>query len=89
LRKQDNGAILAFLMTAYSAATTAADVRIWSALPRDFQIARCTIPDDRKLLINPPGGATFEIDIPACTNAIVYIKIVTAGSRPVYEVLTF
>jgi hypothetical protein len=89
LRKQDNGAILAFLMATYSAATTAADVRIWSALPKDFQIARCPIPDDRKLIINPPGGAPFEINIPTCTNAIVYIKIVTAGSRPVYEVLTF
>jgi hypothetical protein len=89
LRRQDNGEILAALVAAYSAATTAADVRIWSALPKDFQIARCTIPDDRKLTINPPGGAPFEIDVPTCTNAIVYIKIVTAGSKPVYEVLTF
>jgi hypothetical protein len=89
LRRQDNGAILAALVAVYSAATTAADVRIWSALPKDFQIARCPIPDDRKLTINPPGGAPFEINVPTCTNAIVYIKIITAGSRPVYEVLTF
>jgi hypothetical protein len=89
LRRQDNGAILALMMAAYSAATTAADVRIWSALPKDFQIARCAIPDDRKLKINPPGGAPFEIDVPTCTNAIVYVKIIAAGSRPVYEVLTF
>jgi hypothetical protein len=89
MRRQDNGQILAALVAAYSFATTAADVRIWSALPKDFQIARCPIPDDRKLTINPPGGAPFEIDIPTCTNAIVYVKIIAAGSNPVYEVLTF
>jgi hypothetical protein len=89
LRRQDNGKILAVLVAVYSAATTAADVRIWSALPKDFQIARFPIPDDRKMTINPPGGAPFEIDVPTCTNAIVYIKIIRAGGSPVYEVLTF
>ncbi|MGA2092230.1 MAG: hypothetical protein ABSH16_02330 [Sedimentisphaerales bacterium] len=89
MRRQDNGAILAALVAVYSAATTAADVRIWSALPKDFQIARCPIPDDRKLTISPPGGAPFEIYVPTCTNAIVYVKIIAAGSNPVYEVLTF
>jgi uncharacterized protein len=89
LRRQDNGAILAALVAAYSVATTAADVRIWSALPKDFQIARCPIPQDRKLTINPPGGAPFEVHIPTCINAIVYIRITTAGSNPVCEVLTF
>lgn len=89
LRRQDNGAILAALVAVYSFATTAADVRIWSALPKDFQVARLPVPDDRKLVINSAGGAPLVIDIPACTYAIVYIKIITAGSMPVYEVLTF
>jgi hypothetical protein len=89
MQRQKNGSFAAALLAIYSFATTAADVRIWSALPKDFQIARCPIPDDRKLTINPPGGAPFEIDIPTCTNAIVYVKIIAAGSNPVYEVITF
>ena len=89
LRNQRNGALPALLMAAYTAATTAADVRIWSTLPKDFQVARCAIPQDRKLQISPDGGATFEINIPSCKNAIVYIKIIHAGASPVYEVLTF
>jgi hypothetical protein len=89
-RNRDNGgAFLAFLVAAYSAATTAADVRIWSALPNDFQVAKCPIPGNRVLKISPPGGANFDISIPSCQNAIVYIKIVHAGAMPVYEVLTF
>jgi uncharacterized protein len=89
VRKNDNYGIATALIAAYSFATTAADVRIWSALPKDFQIARCPIPDDRKLTISPPGGAPFEINVPTCTNAIVYVKIIAAGSNPVYEVITF
>jgi hypothetical protein len=89
LQDQRNGAWAALIMAAYTAATTAADVRIWSTLPKDFQVARCAIPQDRKLQIFPDGGAPFEINIPSCKNAIVYIKIIHAGASPVYEVLTF
>jgi hypothetical protein len=77
------------LVGLYSYATTAADVRIWSALPKDFQIARCAIPPDRNLTVIPAGGEPFEINIPTCRSAIVYIKIVHAGASPVYEVLAF
>jgi hypothetical protein len=58
-------------------------------LPKDFQIARCAIPADGKLEIVPAGGAPFGVNIPTCTNAIVYIKIIHAGASPVCEVLTF
>jgi hypothetical protein len=77
------------LVGLYSYATTAADVRIWSALPKDFQVARCPIPQDRKLKIAPAGSAPFEVNIPTCNNAIVYVKIVRAGTSLVYEVLAF
>ncbi len=77
------------LVGLYSYATTAADVRIWTALPKDFQVARCPIPQERRLKIAPAGGAPFEVNIPTCSNAIVYVKIVRAGASPVYEVLAF
>ena len=89
LSNQRNGEWAALLMAAYSAATTAADVRIWSALPKDFQIARCAIPENRTLQIFPAGNIPFEVNIPPCKNAIVYIRIINAGASPVYEVLTF
>ena len=87
--ENDNYGVATALVALYGVATTAADVRIWSALPKDFQVARCSIPKDRKLQIAPPGGAFFEVNIPTCKNAIVYIKIAHAGASPVYEVLTF
>ncbi|MGA2071056.1 MAG: hypothetical protein ABSG97_06870 [Sedimentisphaerales bacterium] len=85
----DGGRLAAFLVGAYSAATTAADVRIWTALPKDFQVARCAIPKNSPLLIFTPGNTLFEADIPPCRNAIVYIRIINAGASPVCEVLAF
>jgi hypothetical protein len=85
----DGGKLAAFLVAAYSATTTAADVRIWSALPKDFQVARFAIPKNSPLLVFTPGNTLFEVDIPPCRNAIVYIKIINAGATPVCEVLAF
>jgi hypothetical protein len=88
--RNGDGAILAgFLMGVYSAATTAADLRIWTALPKDFQIARFTLSKNTPLLVITPANTLFEVNIPPCNNAIVYIKIVNAGAAPVSEVLTF
>ncbi|MBN2020619.1 MAG: hypothetical protein JW749_10400 [Sedimentisphaerales bacterium] len=89
VKDNDQYGLATAFLAVYTAATTAADVRIWSALPKDFQVARCAIPPDRKLQIAPAGGASFEINIPPCKNAIVYIKITNAGAMPVYEILTF
>jgi uncharacterized protein len=89
VKDNDKYGIMTAVIAAYSIATTAADVRIWSTLPKDFQIARCAIPENRTLQIFPTGNIPFEVNIPPCKNAIVYIRIINAGASPVYEVLTF
>ena len=80
---------MSLAVAVYSYASTAADVRIWTALPKNFQIARFEKPKDGKLRISPPGAAPLDIDIPSCNNAIIYVKIPTVQSAPVYEVITF
>ncbi len=89
MQNQDNAGWAALAMAVYSYATTAADVRIWSALPKDFQIARCPIPQNRIVTIAAPDGTGFDVTIPSCKNAVVYVKIVHAGASPVTEVLAF
>ncbi|MFA5251357.1 MAG: hypothetical protein WC454_02080 [Phycisphaerae bacterium] len=80
---------LSYAMAAYSFASTAADVRIWTALPKDFQVARLPKPKNGKLKITPPGSIPLDIDIPQCNNAIVYIKIITNRAVPVCNVMVF
>jgi hypothetical protein len=80
---------LSYAVAAYSFASTAADVRIWTALPKDFQVARFPKPKNGKLKIIPPGSIPLDIDIPQCNNAVVYIKIITNQAVPVCNVMAF
>ena len=80
---------LSFAVAAYSFASTAADVRIWTALPKDFQIARFPKPKNGKLKITPPGSVPIDVDIPQCNNAVVYVRIITNQAIPVYNVMAF
>ncbi len=92
LEKQDSSvssSLASLFMAAYSYATTAADVRIWTTLPKDFQIARFPKPKDGKLKITPADANPFEIDIPGCNNAIVYVRITATQAKPIFEVMTF
>jgi hypothetical protein len=88
-KDNDVGRVASILVGVYSAATTAADVRIWTALPKDFQVARFALPKNSPLLVFTPGNTPFEVNIPPCRNAIVYIRIINAGATPVCEVLAF
>jgi hypothetical protein len=78
-----------YFMAAYSFATTAADVRIWTTLPKDFQVARFKKPENSKLRIIPAGSVPFDVNIPDCNNAIVYVKIPTSQAVPMYDVMRF
>jgi hypothetical protein len=81
---------LSLMVAAYSYATTAADVRIWTTLPKDFQVARLQIPANRAITIfSSEQAKLFDVNIPTCNNAIVYVKIIRAGTQPMYKVLAF
>ncbi len=73
----------------YSYATTAADVRIWTTLPKDFQVARLPMPPDRLVTIEPPGGQPFQVKIPACQKALAYVRIPFRQAKLVCDLVTY
>jgi len=93
VKKQDSSSpsssLASLFVAAYSYATTAADVRIWTTLPKDFQVARFPKPKNGKLKVTPAGANPFEINIPGCNNAIVYVRITANQAEPIFEVITF
>ena len=91
LDKDDDSSpkLVSLFATIYSYATTAADVRIWTTLPKNFQIARLPIPPDRLITIAPPGGESFPVEIPACKNAFVYVRIPQKQTRQVLDLITY
>ena len=90
LQEEDEMASLGAIATAAcSFLTNAADVRIWTSLPKEFQVARFPKPADGKLRISPPVADPLIIDIPPCNNAIVYVKIISVRAEPLYDIMTF
>lgn len=77
------------LTAAYTAATTAADVRIWSALPKDFQVASLPMPGDGQITIMTPGNRAYPVTIESCRAAIVYVKMVSSFTEPTIEVMKY
>jgi hypothetical protein len=91
--------LFSLLAAVYSFATTSADVRVWTALPKEFQVARFDIPEDGKIVIRGSGNAgagisgigqlPLEIELADCKNALIYVKIIRAGVAPVCDVMLF
>ncbi len=80
--------LMGFAASIYSYATTAADLRMWTGLPKDFQVARVPMPEDGLLNIRLAGDAPRDLEIPPCRYALVYVKKVAAGAEPVIEIMT-
>ncbi len=78
------GGIIAGLM---QLATTAADLRIWSALPKEFQIAKISTPKDGKLNISPPNQPKLSIQLSPHKNYLLYIKIPMTNAPMTYKLL--
>jgi hypothetical protein len=74
----------------YQAVTTAVDIRSWTALPENFQVAHMEIPSDGRVTVNPPEGQGIEINLPSdCKNVILYLRIVAPDVEPVYDFMKF
>ncbi len=87
--EENNASTAAILVALYNFATTAADVRIWSALPKNFQIARIPRPEDGQLVISSGTRPEATVQLPRCTHAIVYVKMVSSNATQTVDLITF
>jgi hypothetical protein len=71
--------------TAYSYATTQADLRSWQTLPKEIQIARVPTPPDRVLRLQTNRASALVTLLPARIN-IVHVR---AGGAPALVVTQF
>lgn len=85
--QQKLGDVGGYLTALYQGVNTAADIRIWSALPKEFQVAKIASPEDGTLIIETPDGGGVKVDVPKNSNSLVYVKIPSKGARPVCDVI--
>ena len=66
-------------LTAFNSASTHADTRVWSSLPKEFQYARVATPADRQLLLAAGNDSRSITLVPGTVN-IVYVKSISPSS---------
>jgi hypothetical protein len=87
LAQKEYGNLGGFAAALYQAATTSADIRMWTALPKEFQLAKVKTPKEGILYIETPAGDTISVEVPKSSNSLVYVKIPTYGANAVYDVI--
>ena len=87
MNKQDS--LLGLAASIYQMATTQADTRVWSSLPKEFQVARIPMPADRRVVLHAgPHRLETTID-PNAKNAIIYVRLPVATAKPAFAVINF
>lgn len=86
-----NAALFVSLASAiYQIASTQADTRIWTTLPKEFQLARFTRPKSGVIELKTPDNFLIEkIDLPKRDNILIYVKIATVGAKASVSVIPF
>lgn len=90
----NNGSGIAALVSVasaiYQVASTHADTRIWSTLPKEFQLARFKRPPNGNLNIYTPNQKLIKsVKIPDTQNTLIYVKIVTPNTLASVRVIPF
>jgi hypothetical protein len=83
------GDLAGILAAGYSAISTAADQRIWSSLPKEFQVGVTTMPTNGQLVLRRPGSSEIIVPLPSCANAIVSVRIPRADALPTVQIIAF
>ena len=84
------GAFLGLAATIYQIATTQADTRIWSTLPKEFHLARFSRPDDGKVkIMTPQGVMVSELKLPESDYILIYVKMATSNAVASVSVIPF
>ena len=82
------GSLGGLAVAAYQVASTSADIRMWMALPKEFQLAKLKTPKDGVLSIFAGSVDLIDITVPKYQSSIVYIKSLTKSSKLTYSVIS-
>ena len=84
------GTFLGLAATIYQIATTQADTRMWSTLPKEFHLARFSRPNDGKVKIMTPHGVIVsELKLPKSDYILIYVKMATSKAVASVSVIPF
>lgn len=88
--RQQGGDLAGLAAAVYQIASTRADTRIWSTLPKEFQLLRFRRPESGNTVIRMPGGRVIaDLRLPKRNHILVYVKIPTNTAVPSVSMIPF
>ena len=88
-KMQKDDPLAGMLATAYQLATTSADIRMWTALPSEFQLARFPKAGNKLTLTADGMKQPVEVSLnPASRFNIIYVKAFSAAQAPDVQVIS-
>ena len=78
-----------YAVAAYSVARRGADARCWPTLPKTVYVARVNRPADGKLDILADGTTAVSVNLPAGSNAMVFVRKPAPGAVPTAKVISW
>jgi len=85
--QKELGDLGGFAAALYQITTTSADIRMWTALPKEFQLAKIETPANGILTLDSPDARLVTIEIPKDSNSLVYVKLPSSGASLAYDVI--
>ena len=84
----DSNPLLGTLGAIAQAASTQADLRGWSTLPSNFQLASVPYPQSNQLVLGVPGHDDIVVDLPSEKRpVVVYVRMINATLPPHVDIL--
>lgn len=87
LAQQELGDWGGIAVALYQAVTNSADTRMWTALPKNFQVARVPAPKDGQLTLAFPNGNIQDLQLKSGQSSLVYVKAVNSTVPPLVNVI--
>lgn len=85
--QREMGDLGGIMFAIFQAFTTAADLRIWTALPKEFQLVKVETPISGNILLATPSGLKTTVEVPPGKDILIYVKIPTVGMNINYNLI--
>lgn len=77
-------------MSIFSMTSTAADVRVWRAMPKYYSVARLPYPSDGRLqIVGESIGPILNTELPDADAILIYVKTPTASAQPYVSIIPY
>ncbi|AQQ08510.1 hypothetical protein L21SP3_00293 [Sedimentisphaera cyanobacteriorum] len=78
---KEGGSLLSLAGAAYAFATTSADCRSWTSLPKQIQVLRMERPNSGEIVFMPGTDRQKKVEVPPEKDALIFVRAVSSRAE--------